>query len=322
MISVDRLFGNIFDTPLTTPDRLLLHAKDHLARLVKGNTNHAFDVQIALLTPLIATLETDVSDEDSTLNLQTGQTDEVNLVTINFRHTLSTLNGVIANSVGGKASVAYKEFFPRGLTEYDQANRKTMPVLTTRINKAATKYATMLGATVTATLQGFQATYTAARSVQNTSITDLSTDRGDKAGSVTGVELGLVQSVHTVGNAFPANVVKCSGFFNFNLLYTVAHRKHTFYNKVLAESEVSVVVNRSFTDSVTITLRNKSTSADIVAWIGLTAIDPPNAQAITIKAGKASVSLPSSLGDSAGTFLIIKDASLVNPATYQVEIIG
>ncbi len=101
MISVEKIFGNIFNSPLITPDRLLLGAKDHLARLMKGNSNHEFDTQILVLTTAIAVLEGDVSNVDTTLNLQSSQTDDVDVVTYNFHNTLSTLSGVIANSLGG-----------------------------------------------------------------------------------------------------------------------------------------------------------------------------------------------------------------------------
>ena len=126
MVSMKKLFGNLFTSKETTPNRLLLGAKDHLARITKANTNNQFDAEIAILTPLIAVLEDEVSNVDTTLNLQSGQTDEVDVVTYNFHSTLSTLSGVIANSVGGADTIAYKEFFPVGLTEYDRAARKTM----------------------------------------------------------------------------------------------------------------------------------------------------------------------------------------------------
>ena len=322
MITVDKIFGNLFITPLITPDRLLLYAKDHLARLIKGNGTGKFTAAIAFLTPLVAALEADVSNVDSTLNLQSGQTDEVDLVTSQFSHTMSTLEGVIANSLGGISSIGYKEFYPHMLKDYGAANRKTMPTLTTRVFKAATKYATALGATVTAQLQAFQAGYLAARDAQSTSIADLSSDRTDRTGSLANMQVALVQSLHLVGSIFPADVVKCSGFFNFNLLFTVGHRKHVLYNGLANIAKTEVIVNRSFSDSVSIIFRNKSTNADYIVWIGATATDAPNAQAITVKASQSVVVVPSTIGDLANTFLLILDASAVNAAVYQVETIG
>ena len=159
MISIEKIFGNIFNTKEITPDRLLLFAKDDLARLIKGNTSGQFTSQIAELNILIAALEADVTSVDGTLNLQSGQTDEVDLVTSTFSHTMSTLEGVIANSLDGKDSIGYKEFYPHMLKDYGKANRKTMPTLTARVFNAATKYATQLGTVVTGQLQAFQASY-------------------------------------------------------------------------------------------------------------------------------------------------------------------
>jgi len=82
------------------------------------------------------------------------------------------------------------------------------------------------------------------------------------------------------------------------------------------------VVNRAFTDSITIIIRNTGTNADIIVWLGLIATEDPNAQAIIVNAGKTTTELPSTLGDLANTFLLVKNLSGVNPANVQIEIIG
>ena len=322
MISSKRLFGDHFDAKDITPDRLLIFAKDEYARLTRGNGGGLFTTQLAILAPLIVTLEADVSGVDTTLNLQSGQTDEVDLVTHQFGATLSSLEGVIAYSLGGKQTTAFKEFFPHGLSEYNKISRPKMPKLLTRIFKAATKYSTELGVTVTAQLKGFEAKYTTARDVQNTSITGLSSTRIDRNTAETGMRKGLTQSVNLVGSIYPTDVVKCSGFFNFNLLYTTAHRKHVFYNNTLIVEETAVVINRSLTDNITIAVRNKCTNADIEVWTAATATGLPSILMLTVAPGKASIVIPSSLGDIDNTFLLIKNPSAVNEAIYEIEIIG
>ncbi len=322
MISSNRLFGDLFDGKDITPDRLVIFAKDEFARLTKGNGGGLFTSQLAILATLIATLEADVSGVDTTLNLQSGQTDEVDLVTYEFGSTLSSLEGMIAYNLGGKDTIGFKEFYPHGRTEYSKISRPKMPKLLNRIFKAATKYSTELGVTITAQLKGFEAKYSTARDVQNTSITGLSSTRTDRNTAETGMRKGLTQSVHLVGSIFPTDVVKCSGFFNFNLLYTTAHRKHIFYNDTLIVDEIKTIINRSFTDNVTIAIRNKGTNADIEVWLAATADGLPTILLCTVASGKASIVVPSSLGDIDNTFLLIKNASAVNPAIYEIEIIG
>ena len=322
MLSSNRLFGDLFDAKDITSDRLVIFAKDEFARLTKGNGGGLFTAQLANLATLIATLEADVSGVDTTLNLQSGQTDEVDLVTHEFAVTLSELEGVIAKMLGGKHTIGFKEFYPHGLTEYNKISRAKMPTYLSRIFKAATKYSTQLGATVTAELQGFEIKYTNARDVQNTSITGLSTTRTDRNTAEKDMRKGLTQSVHLVGSIFPTDVVKCSGFFNFNLLYTTAHRKHVFYNGTLIVDETKVVINRALTDNVTIAIRCKDTNAGIEVWLGVTAGSLPTILVCSVAPGKASIVVPSSLGDIENTFLLIKNASAVNPAIYEIEIIG
>ena len=322
MISFDKVFGNYYDSPLITPDRLLLHTKDHLLRLKKGNIGNIFDVQIAFLTPLVAALEDEVSGVDTTKNLQVAQTDDVDLLTHKFSATMHALEEETARKLGGKGSIAYKEMYPHKLTDYSRANRTTMPVLAKRVNKIATKYAALLGTEITKEYQDFEADYIAIREKQSTSIVDLSTDRKGRNKSSLDVESALTQNIHKVGNLYPLDVVKCTSYFNFNLLFTVAHRKHVLYNNTLIIDETAVVANRSLTDSVTIAIRNKGINANIEVWTAATADGLPTSLMCTVAPGKASIVLPSSLGDIDNTFLLVKNASAVNPATYEIETIG
>ncbi len=322
MISSIKLFGDLFNTNDITPDRLVIFAKDLLARLTKANASGAFTAQIATLTTYIASLEADISGVDTTLNLQSGQTDEVDLLTHNFGARLSILEGVIAFSLGGVNTIAYKEFFPRGLSEYNKITRPKMPTFVARIKKAAIKYSTELGAIVANELEGFEAKYVAARDAQNTSITGLSSTRIDRNKAERDMQKGLTQSVHLVGSIYPTDIVKCSACFNFNLLYTVAHRKHVLYIGTLIEDETRTIINRSFTDNVTITIRSKGTNAGIEVWLAATADGLPTILLATVAPGKASIVVPSSLGDIDNTFLLIKNASAVNGAVYEVETIG
>ncbi len=322
MINVTKIFGNFYDSALITPDRLLLHAKDHLKRLIKGNIANIFDAEIAILTPLIAVLEDSVSGIDTTQNLQTAQTDDVDVMVYKFCKSMSRLKGVIAEKVGGKDKLAFKEFYPHELYDYTNPSRTEMPIITKRVNKAATKYAAILGVEVTTELQGFQAEYETLRSDQGVSIVDLSTDRTGKHKGVLDVERALSIDIHKIAILFPMDVVKCSGFLNFNLLYTTGHRKHVFYNNTLIIDETAVVANRSLTDSVTIAIRNKCINANIEVWTAATADGLPTLLMCTVAPGKASIVVPSSLGDIDNTFLLVKNASAVNPATYEIETIG
>jgi hypothetical protein len=86
--------------------------------------------------------------------------------------------------------------------------------------------------------------------------------------------------------------------------------------------ETITIVNRAFTDNVTIALRNKGTNASFEVWLSLTADGIPTILVAIVAPGKASIVIPSSLGDIDNTFLLIKNISTVNPAVYEIETIG
>jgi len=322
MISEEKLFGNPFSNGLITPLRLLLHAKDTLKRLIKGNTNHKFDDLIDTLTTNIALLEAEVGNVDTAVNLQGGQTDSVDAITLSFTQTMGDLDGVIAHALGGKSSNGYKEFYPNGMKDYSNPNRDEMPILTMRVNKAATKYAAQLGATDVAKLKSYTTSYTAARGAQTDSFTDVSAGRGARSVGRLNVELGLIQALGLVRYLFPTDIAICSSFFNFNLLYTVGHHKHINIVGSLAVGITYAAANRTFTDNASIIIRNKGTNAAITVWIGEMATVTPNSMAITVQPGKTSVVVPSSIGDLVNTYLLIYNESTVNTAEYEIVIIG
>ncbi len=322
MISPEKMFGNLFDSKEITALRLLIFGKDLLVNMIAANTTHTYDVPIALLTPLLAQLETQVSSLDSILNLRSGQTDEVDLVTFNFIKKMSDMNGVIANALGGKLSIGYKEFYPLNMKDYDAANRATMHTLTSRVSVAATKYATELGVIITPDLQSFLPSYTAARSSQSTSTGTVNTSRVYRTVIETKTELALTEIVHFIAGKFPGDVVMCSSFFKFNLLFTVGHHKHTTHSGTLGFEEIKEIANQLFTDNWSIIIRNKGTNAAVEVWLGATALETTSVKLVTVQPGNAVSLKPSDLGDLKNSFLLIKNLSLVNSADYEIVIIG
>jgi len=322
MISPEKMFGNLFDSKEITALRLLIFAKDLLVNMIAANTTHAYDSKIAILTAKITQLETQVSSLDSILNLRRGQTDEVDLVTFNFIKKMSDMEGVIANALGGKSSIGFKEFYPLNMKDYDAANRTTMHTLTTRVNVAATKYATQLGVIITPDLQSFLPSYTAARSTQSTSTGTINTSRVSRTAVETETELALTGTVHFIGEKFPGDVVMCSSFFNFNLLFTVGHHKHTTRAGTIGFEEIKEIVNQLFTDNWSIIIRNKGTNVAFEIWLGATALETTSVKSVILQPGNAISLKPSDLGDLNNSFLLIKNLSAVNSADYEIVIIG
>ena len=322
MTTTNRYFGNIFDNVHISPGRLSNFATVTLYKLIRANTNNIFDNIIALLTPLIIQMDEELSNVDATNTHQKWKTFNLNQITFLFHHTLSKLEGVIARALGGDDTEAYVEFFPRGLTEYDNANRIDTSILVNRIYKAADKYSDMLDTDVKNELQAFKTSWEKAYKAQGSAKAKLSFTRVAKYSARTTLELTLMQAIFTVGLQYAGDEDKCGSFFDFNLLYHIAHHKHDLHEGMLAVKEIKTIINRMMTDTVKIRAANTGTNADIIIWKGATETEPAPTKPITIKPGKSTLLVSSKVGKYEKPFLLIQNISEVNIAEYEVEVIG
>ncbi len=322
MISKETIFGNLFDSAKIIPVRLLIFAKDAVANMTSNNATHEYDDEIAILIPVIAQLETEISVLDSALNLRSGETDELDGVVALFVKTMSAQEDVIADKFGSKDTVGFKEFYPSLLQEYHGANRTTLPTLTDRVSKAAIKYTTILGAPLATKLQSFFIDYKATRTIQSNLTGTVGMTRSNRSVANLKLELALTGTVHFIAAKFPGDVVTCSKFFNFNLLFTVGHHKHTIYSGTLGVEEIKEVLNQLFTDNWSIIIRNKGLNAAFEVWLGASDTETVALKSVTIQPGKASILKPSDLGNLTNPFLLIKNLSAVNDAIYEIVVIG
>ena len=323
MLNVNKLLGNFYDKEDISKARFLAHAQDHLERLTNNNTTHQYDSIIAILTPLIAALKLEVGNEDTAINIRKAKTDTVDELTLVFSHTLSEMEGVIAHSCGGKTSESFKEFYPNGLTEYSKPNRDDIERFLGRITKATTKYSSLLDPADATVLLALETNYNAARSSQSKSKSDVANSKSEIINNRYNLEIGMSQSIHEIGRKYPGNVLPCIPLFNFGLLYSTTHHPHDEHDGTIAPQGTIVVINRATTDTVSIVAENPGTNADYFIWFGATSLDGDDSMSVKVPTGHSVTLKPSDIGgSSAKTFLLIKNGSSVNTASYIVTIIG
>jgi hypothetical protein len=321
MIQQEKLFENFFDDKNIATPRLLNFGSDTLNRLIAQN-NPAYDALIKLLTPLVTAMQTQISEVDTALGLQKGTTLTVNQLIELFSTTMKQQEGVIANAVGGFGTPAYIEFYPHGFSEYTNATKTQMATLTDRVNTASTAHAAELGAPLTAKLQAFKTAWDNSRTAQVQQIGSVGGNRNQRNDARTQLETGMLTAVHTIAALYPGDVQQCSALFNFALLFTQPHHKHETYKGTPAAGETLVVINRTLTDSVQLTIRNTSDNAPLAVWLGSNGTSPMPADALTVQPADSASPKPHKLGDLKNTFLLIANTSAVNAGSYEVEVVG
>jgi hypothetical protein len=218
------LFGNIFDDRNITPDYLARFADDVIAKLIQNNTTNGYDTVLAPLQNTMIPLRKELGEVDTTLNTQVGKTATVDSFIVEFAKYMKDNYVFIAAALGGDKTVAFKEFYPQGKTEYNTITKTKIPTVMERLKTVAVSYQTQLGATISTKLQSFQTQWTALRGSQLQQKSAVKTNRSDRTIARRNVELELLKTIHFIGNKFPGDEAKCIVFFDFNLLFGARHK--------------------------------------------------------------------------------------------------
>ncbi len=318
----EKLFENLFDDKNIIPSRLSNFASDTLNNLTANNGGGSYTALISLLTPLITNFQGEIGEVDTSLNIQKGSTLTVDEFIKVFSDTMSSEEPFIARTLGGKGTAAYLEFYPQGVSEYTKPAKINMQTFTDRVNTAATAHAAQLGATLTATLQAFSPNWKNTRDKQQQQMGTVDTNRTERSTNRTALELGLLTAIHTIGAAFPGNVPQCLKFFQFNLLFAQTKHKHKTFGGIIGADKTVEVLNRLFTDTAAITIRNPDDNATIFTWLAATPNETMPFTAIEVEPGKAHDLKPSQLGPLTNPFLLIYNSSEVNEGAWEVEVVG
>jgi hypothetical protein len=320
MISEQKLFENIFDDIKIINSRLYNFGIDTLGRLTAANGGGDYTTLIALIKPPLLALADDLGLVDTSLTIQIGATLTNDQVMAAFKLTMSEKEGAIADKLGGRTTPAYLQFYPHKISEYTNATKTQMPVLTHRVNVAATANSVALGAMLTALLQGYETSWTTSRTDQETQMGTVEDMRNQRDDVRINVELALLTTVHTIAAKFPGDVPNCSQFFDFKKLFSIAHHTHDTKSGVIPANGKVVVANLSWSDLMALDIKNTDDNSEFVAYIALNATDEPGPLAKKVKAKRGIRPKPSQLGDLSGTFLILKSLSSVNDGSYYVDI--
>jgi hypothetical protein len=218
------LFGNIFDDRNITPSYLARFADDVIAKLIQNNTSSEYDTVLTPLQNTMIPLRKELGEVDTTLNTQVGKTATVDSFIVDFTKYMKDNYVFIAAALGGDKTAAFREFYPKGKTEYNTITKTKIPTVMERLNTVAVTYQVQLGATISTQLQDFQTQWTALRGSQLQQKSAVKTNRSDRTVARRNVELELLKTIHFIANKFPGDVKLSMVFFDFNLLFGARHK--------------------------------------------------------------------------------------------------
>jgi len=214
---------NFYNSELITSPRFALHVQDFLDRTTSRNLNGQFDIILANTTPAYVNFFNLISGESTDKAIQKGKTMLVDNIVDQFKKKVQRDYPVIT-SVFYKDTPEYKEFFPNGLTEYDNITRANTEILMNRMIAAITNHQSGgINPTMLAAYNGIRTSYQSSHTAQAGKKSDVTTDKTQGGQARKALEQIMFANIHTLAAQFAADISQVKEFFNTSLLYYVGH---------------------------------------------------------------------------------------------------
>ena len=217
MLVFERYFENLFDDDRFIDARFINFLDDHLQRTKAQNDGGRHDALIATLQQVIAALRANQTTEDVARVRRIGKTYSLDALVALFKADVRQHEGTI-KGLFTRESETYIEFFPQGLTEYDNLTRPETPTLVKRWQTLTAGHAASLPPAVVTLFSTYGTRYQTLREQQQTQqgMVDDAGQDGNDARTI--AELAVVAGMHQIGALFPGQAARCASYYNQSLL--------------------------------------------------------------------------------------------------------
>ena len=251
-------FSNQFNVKRIIDSRLQTFARFVIAALTLNNPAGVFDDVILKLTNAYTTYFGDYNvksiDKSDASGYTVGQKEAIQAFT----------NGVHADynliaSKFPKGSAIYKQFFSKGLDEFNNVTLGNILQLAHRMTVKANQYKSQLGgATFAARYATFETDITTTMGTQTTSNTTVKTSIGTVKTSRIPVEEALMTTMYAVGKHFFPDVTKCLTYFDFSLLYADGTNPTVEKSGLVMANTIMLCIGNLIVPKSVFVLKNKS----------------------------------------------------------------
>jgi hypothetical protein len=210
-------FTVVFDTPRISDDKLRKFVEVHLKRLAANNPGGIFSSLLAATTTAYDDYFGAITDEDTKAAIQKGLTKTMNDTLEEFIRAVRRREGTIKGEFD-KDSAAYLEFFPQGLTEYNQSTLANVETLMARFVNASTKHVAELGQPFVDRFVGLKQAFVAARAAQLTAMGEVKGEKLGTAEARTALEDQLMDNVLTLAMKFKRDADTGMSYFDQSII--------------------------------------------------------------------------------------------------------
>jgi hypothetical protein len=231
MIELIKYFSILFMSPKISRERLKDFTESHIARLTANNPAGVFTTILTNITTAYNSYFGDLSSESVNLAVQEGKTIAMNESRIALEKNITENEKLIAYTYRNNAPF-YEEFYPLGLTEYQNADLPTLETISNRYLTVLTNHAADFPATFLGAYALVQNTFVANRAAQTTAKGNVDAERSDLATTRPALALQLTTNLLTIALHYVGDESKSDVYFDQSIL-----------NAAFKESERKITAN-------------------------------------------------------------------------------
>jgi Carboxypeptidase regulatory-like domain len=233
MKQLTSIFENHFTSSKISDVKMKSFAQDHIQKLLVANGAGSIFTSILAATNAAYTgYYGSLASTDLASVVQKSLTLTTDTVFDNFIAAVRQEEGLV-RSVFAINSPQYIEFFPRGLTEYNKANKKDVEIFMNRFATLATTFKPQLGVAFETKFATLLASYNSARASQLNKIGDVGIKREGKAVNRDILETQLCANIGFIMFTYPTNIDKCLSFFDESILAYQQNKSNDGLGKII-----------------------------------------------------------------------------------------
>lgn len=217
MIELVKYFRILFMSVNISRERLKDFTESHIARLTANNPGGIFTTILANTVTAYNNYFGDLSSESLNLAVQEGKTIAMNQSRIELEKKLSDNEKLVAYTYRNNPE-AYEEFYPLGLTEYQNADLSTLETISTRYLNVLMAHAGDFPPMFLPDYVIVQNTFVANRAAQNTAKGNVDAERSDLAASRPALALQLTKNLLTISLEYVGDESKADVYFDQSIL--------------------------------------------------------------------------------------------------------
>jgi len=319
MLNLKNFFKNHFDTDRISDDNLNKFSNDHLQRLTANNAGGDYTAILTPTAPLVTAFTDAINAETVKGGIQKGDTLDVDKHIDNFLKLVRRREGLI-NSVFGNDSSQYMEFFPLGLTEYNEADKGNIESLMARMKDRSVHYAADLGTAIGTEFTTIHTNYVALRNEQLLTFGDVEVLRTNTATARAALvaQLGLnLLFIAGKNLGFPDRL---DDFMDQSIIRRPSDNEDGAIAGIVQGGGILNIESDGITSSSQFTLRN--TGVTTLRFALSSAPDAiPDAIGLTVEPGETRQVSASALGPSGNTFLNVQNLSADVAGGWEVVVL-